>query len=343
MNNFISKIFIWNKKKFFNFKKFFIIFLLFWIFFWTFYSFQKFSQRQEKISISWKWYDLSQKKYIDPENIKFNNWDLIKRTLFLKNNWFFDVKNFLVKDYNPFTKSNVEFSVDIKSWETVLKSYKVLASKIEKFKEEIKTEKKEIIKKELIPVIWKKKILNPFWSFTWISKDKINNNFDEYFEVYWKWLSSIENILINCWKKSETFKVVSSWDKKVSIQIGKWALWNWICSVWTFFNWITFFSDFSLKSSFSQNSVWVAVKDIVPREVLWKKWWILVFQWSWFEKVVAAQIDNWTILDLNFLKIVNDNVLIVNIPKKFKKWEYFFRLLTKKWVLELKNLKIQVK
>ena len=327
-------------------KKFFKIF--FWILLWfciiiIFWFFYLNWNKNENIEVSWKWYNLSQQKYINSDNPEFNNWDLIKRTILFKNKWFFDVENFFVKDHNPFTNSDVEFLVDIKAWEVSQKTYKVLASKIWNFKEELKTKDKEIVLKEFKPVIWKKKVSKPFWSFSWISKDVINNDFDEYFEVYWKWLKSIDNIFINCWKKSETFDIAIPWDEKVAIQINHWSLWSWSCAVWTFFNWISFFSDLTLKSLKTNNLLWVSVKNIVPREVFSKKWWTLVFQWSWFEKVVAAQIDDWTILDLNFLKVVNDNVLIINLPKKIKKWEYFFRLLTKKWVLELKNLKIKIK
>jgi len=319
----------------------FLVFtLIFSLVFWFFYIN---SNKYENISVSWKWYNLSQKNYINEKSPKFNNWDLIKRTIILKNNWFFDVENFLIEDYNPFTKSSVKFSANINAWETTQKSYKVLASKIENFNVKIKTKEKDFIDIQSKPIIWKKNISKPFWTITWISINKINNDFDQYFEVYWKNLNSIENIFINCWKKSETFNIAIYKDNKISIQIDKWSLWNWNCQVWTFFNWIAFFSDFSFESKKSDNQLWVAIKNITPREISSKKWWALVFQWSWFKKIVAAQIDNWTILDLNFLKIINDNILIVNVPKKFKKWEYFFRLLTKKWVLELKNLKIQIK
>lgn len=173
-----------------------------------------------------------------------------------------------------------------------------------------------------------------------ISTNFINNNFDQYFEVYWINLNTVDSVLIKCWEDVSEFNIYSSKNNKLITQITKNTLKAWECSIWLSQNWKKDFSKIYLKVEHDNSSI--SVENIFPLRIVSEQWWEIVFQWRWFYWVIAIQISNWTVLDLDNFKIVNDNVLILKLWKWLDTWEYFFRIMTKDWVVEIKNRKIKI-
>lgn len=335
-------------------KKFFLWFWIFFVLVLFFFWFQKFFLDQKKleknVEISSNWYNLTEKKYLDEKNFSFSDWDLIQRNIFLKNSWIFEVKNFQVEDYNFFSDKFISFSEKIKWWEVKILQYKTVAKVDEKNISEENFSEKILTRNEKIEKIFEVEIKNEkknnsvqnLFEITWISKNTLNNNFNEYLEIFWKNLDSISNILISCQWKAEIFEIAKRDEWKISILVSQNSLEWWACQVWTEISWIWIFSNFFVNIKKENWENWIFLKHITPQKISSENWWMLVLQWKWFEKLVAVQIDNWVVLDLDFLEVLSDNALAVNIPKKMKVWEYFFRFMTKEGVYENEDLKIFV-
>lgn len=348
-----------------NSNKILKIFWIFWIFLVLFFLFQNFFLDQKKleknIEISSNWYNISEKKYLNEKEFFYTDWDIIQRNIFLKNNWIFTVNNFALEDYNIFSDKFIWFTEDIKWWELTVLQYKTIVDfdknitedkNLEKnflLTEKILTRAKKFEKNFDVEIKDEKKnnLFENIFEITWIWKKTINNDFNEYLEVFWKNLNWISNILIKCDWKVEIFEIAKrdlneKMEDRISIFIKNNSLEKWACQIWTEISWIWIFSNFFINIKKNNNRSDINLKFITPDKVVSEAWWIVVLQWKWFNKLVAIQIDNWVILDLEFLEIVSDNVVIVNIPKKMKTWEYFFRFLSEDWVYENRDLKIFV-
>ena len=267
-----------------------------------------------------------------------NNINILKK----KKNIFLALFFIMILILMFFWKNILDFYQDKKYLENIEKKNLV---RFEEIKKNIEIEKENL--KNTQKIDKNIKIENIF-EITWIWKKFINNNFDEYLEIFWKNLDWISNILIKCNWKADSFSILEknideNWKGSVSVLITENSLEAWICQVWTEIWWVWIFSEYNLNVKKDKNNIWINLKFITPNSVLSKDGWMMVLQWKWFKKLVAVQIDNWIVLDLEFLEIVNDNVVIVNIPKNIKVWEYFFRFLSEKWVYENDDLKIFIK
>lgn len=294
--------------------------------------------------VIWRWYNITQKKYINEKDNDIRKWDILERTIIVKNNKNTSIDSIRVKDTNSFNEKTSEFNIDLK-WKKAEKiSYDIVVGKeIDKLVESIEfkpenTIGKTIQRKEIVVEVLEQKEIKSIWSINSTSLNSINNDFDQYLEIYWTNLDIISNVLIRCSHKTEILNISKKTENKVWVSINAWSLEVWQCEIWAIFNNLSFFSWISISVTKTENiDNDINVRDITPNTISSSKWWPVVFQWKWFEKIIAVQMENWVIFDLQVLKIINSNVMIVAIPKWLEKKEYLFRLLTKDWIFNYSN------
>lgn len=310
-----------------------------WI--WILVILSYYSRSDKFVKVVAEWRDLTTWKQVDERNPDFNVWDIMERKITVTNGWFFTVKNFRIKDFDVFTNETKEFYVDIKPKMYSVVKYQVTANSMGILSYNLSTANSSASGSFKVRP-WNQTVdAGSIWEIRWISSSSLNNEFDQYFEVTWNNLKVIDNITFKCQNQTFSFKVKISSNEKVSTLIPSKSLPNGQCVIWSTYKWIWIFSSFSLEVA---NSLlyWVSVKDFTPWNILSSSWWFVVLQWKGFDQVVAMQISSGQIFDLSKIKIINDNVLVVSIPKWFTTWEYFFRILGKQGIMDVNQKKLLI-
>lgn len=320
-------------------KKIFLIFLALSTL-WLFFVYKNEVEKNIEYEITANWFNLDTKEIIDKDNIKLSIWDKIERTIVIKNLKFFPIKNLKIKDFDPFLKKEMIFEENVEwNWVKIVK-YITEATKISILEEKLFS-KKINIQKNLNLKFVKNNNFKKIIRVQKISKVFINNNFDEFVELYWRNINFAKKIIFKCWEKVSYFEISKKEKNKVFVNIWKDSLQKWNCKIWVENNWKNIFYKKEIKIKKEKNN-WVLLRFITPNTIKKDLWGYIVMQGKGFKKVKWISLSNWIILNLKDFKIENDKVLILKIPQNLEKWEYFFRFLTNEWFSDNETKKLTI-
>lgn len=162
---------------------------------------------------------------------------------------------------------------------------------------------------------------------------KISNN---YFS------SNINNILILNWQNIDNIDFVLIWEKSfkpiiedniayIPIEKNTFNSWEYFILIqsktWEI-------KSINNKIKFNYINQKINIAHINPIKIWNKIDNYIILQWNWFNKLISLQLSNNIILENAQFQIINDNVVMVKIPKNISEWNYTFNLMDIDWIYE---------
>lgn len=162
---------------------------------------------------------------------------------------------------------------------------------------------------------------------------KISNN---YFS------SNINNILILNWQNIDNIDFVLIWEKSfkpiiedniayIPIEKNTFNSWEYFILIqsktWEI-------KSINNKIKFNYINQKINIAHINPMKIGNKIDNYIILQWNWFNKLISLQLSNNIILENAQFQIINDNVVMVKIPKNISEWNYTFNLMDTDWIYE---------
>lgn len=177
-----------------------------------------------------------------------------------------------------------------------------------------------------------------FWDIDSIQPSQLNNNFDAFFEIEGSHLKNISELVFQCPSKAIFLPVSTVKESRLQTLIPAFTLPKGDCQLGVKVNSIAYFSEKIVHIEQTQEAgAEVFLQNIVPNTGTVDKDSLLILQGKGFDKILAVQIDNGVVLDLQFLQKISDTTLVVNIPKGLAPGNYSFRFLTKQSVVSFPN------
>lgn len=230
-------------------------------------------------------------------------------------------------------------------------------------KKELSIEIKKEIEKQKQEKVKTNELINNSWAINNIKKSKINIGYNKGVveklgnksEIYvsidkLKYSSNIDNIIKINWKNLENIEYIMIWDYSFKTQIIDWFIYilveennylNWSYPI-VFQNkdWSIFQYNKKIIFTLSKNNL--VVNDITPKILKNDIERNIILQWKWLSKVISIQLSNNIVLKSTSFNVINDNVLIIKIPKNLSIWSYSLNIMNVEWI-NTPDIKINIR
>ena len=168
-----------------------------------------------------------------------------------------------------------------------------------------------------------------------IDKLKYSSNTNNIIKIGWKRLEEIEYIII--WKNSYKTQLID-WFLYVLIEENNYLDWDYIV-IFQNKNWSIF--QYNKIITFTLNKNNLVVTDITPKVLKNNIERNIILQWKWFSKVISIQLSNNIVLKSTSFNVINNNVMVIKIPKNMSIWNYSLNIMNTEWIFT-PDIKINV-
>jgi hypothetical protein len=235
----------------------------------------------------------------------------------------------ILKDWKKYNKDQINIS---EKWKITIvgklkNSHDWWKPNIKFESEDIPEKNTEIIEKWLFKEIsWEIDFKN---SQIWSDKTSL-------IELQWKNISELSILLINNFhipvQKYNSWYFVSIWAN----MLNKWSYERY--GITKNNKKIKWKSNLSVK----QNSNSTGIYAITPSIIKSSKWWNIVLQWKWLDKILSIQLSNNIIFKQNQFIVLSPNVIAINIPKNIDVWVYYLNIVTPAKIISSESIQLEI-
>lgn len=245
---------------------------------------------------------------------------VLQRRTLVQNTSSEELKDYKFKDKNPLTGEKKEYIINLKPGEsTVLEEILPIQTKEKGVQEAVEQTTR--------------------YTLTSVKPTQINNNFDTFFEVAGENMDLLNQVIFKCDDLEYPLSFSTRSKEALRFNLPAFALKQGDCNLFVTTGTQTYPTEFILKVQQDQDPQGeIFLKSIVPNQGTTHKDSLFILTGRGFNNVVAIQIDNGVVLDLEFMEQISDTTMVVNIPAGLNEGDYFFRFLGKKAVQSYPNL-----
>lgn len=253
---------------------------------------------------------------------KVQEGDLLERRILVQNNSKETLTNYQYKDTNPLTQETKEYTLTLAPGES-----KVITEEI--------TANQDLKEIEIVSTVLEAST----YTINSIKPTQLNNNFDSLFEIYGENLQQIKQVYFQCGELERFLGFATSSENLLQFNIPAFSLKDGSCKLFVVIDSQNFPTQYNLTVLQDQDPEGeIFLKSIVPNQGIVEKDSLFILTGKGFDDIVAIQIDNGMVLDVEFMEKISDTTMVVNIPAGLSEGEYFFRFLGKNSVQSYPNI-----